>query len=138
MISLSLCSGIRLTRTEEGEHSFYSRGIAFLSQALMKKVSMGKVQKNALSLAQVEQDWLSRGFSCGIWVDPPGQVWEDYVHSMDELLMVLEGDLKVEMQGRAVRLKEGGEVLIRANVRHTVRNEGGTTARWLYGYKSSG
>ena len=57
---------------------------------------------------------------------------------MDELLMVLEGDLKVEMQGRAVRLKEGEEVLIRANVRHTVRNEGGTTARWLYGYKSSG
>jgi len=50
--------------------------------------------------------------------------------------MVLEGDLKVEMQGRAVRLKEGEEVLIRANVRHTVRNEGGTTARWLYGYKT--
>src|SRR5437879_4664998 len=119
MISLSLCSGIRLTRTEEGEHSFYSRGIAFLSQALMKKVSMGKVQKNALSLAQVEQDWLSRGFSCGIWVDPPGQVWEDYVHSMDELLMVLEGKLELEMQGRTFRPKQGEEILIPAEVTHS-------------------
>jgi len=104
----------------------------------MKKVSMGKVQKNALSLAQLEQDWLSRGFSCGLWVDPPGQVWEDYVHSKDELLMVLKGEVELEMQGRTFRAKQGEEVLIRANVRHSVRNVGGTTARWLYGYSSSG
>jgi len=104
----------------------------------MKTVSMGKVQKDALSLAQVEQDWHSQGFSCGLWVDPPGQVWEDYVHSMDELLMVLEGELELEMQGRIFRPNQGEEVLIPAEVRHTVRNVGGTTARWLYGYKSSG
>ena len=48
--------------------------------------------------AAVEGDWPSRGFSCGLWVDSPGQVWEDY---------------------------------------HSVRNVGGTTARWLYGYKGN-
>jgi len=48
--------------------------------------------------AHVESEWCARGFSCGLWVDPPGQVWEDYVHSTDELLMVLEGELELEMQ----------------------------------------
>ena len=88
-----------------------------------------------LDRTQVEKDWHSRGFSCGLWVDPPGQVWEDYVHPVDELLMVLEGELELKMQGRRVRPKRGEEVLIPANVRHTVLNVGGTTARWLYGYK---
>ena len=92
---------------------------------------------NAMKLdrAEIEQDWHSRGFSCGLWIDPPGQVWEDYMHSTDELLMVLEGELELEMQERTFRPKWGEEVLIPARVTHTVRNVGGTTARWLYGYK---
>jgi mannose-6-phosphate isomerase-like protein (cupin superfamily) len=65
----------------------------------------------------------------------PGQVWKDYTHSTDELLMVLEGELELEMQGRTIRPRRGEEVLIPARVRHTVRNVGGTTARWLYGYQ---
>jgi len=84
---------------------------------------------------QVAEGWRDRGFSCGLWVDPPGQVWEDYVHGTDELLMVLEGELELEMQGRTFRPKAGEEVLIPARVSHSVRNVGGTTARWLYGYK---
>lgn len=86
--------------------------------------------------AQIERDWRRRGFSCGLWVDPPGQVWEDYVHSTDELLLVLEGELELEMQGRAFQPATGEEVLIPARVTHSVRNVGGTTARWLYGYKN--
>jgi len=88
-----------------------------------------------LDYKKTEQEWSSRGFSCGLWVDPPGQVWEDYTHGTDELLMVLEGELELEMQGRSFRPRWGEEVLIPARVRHTVRNVGGTTARWLYGYK---
>ncbi|MFZ1866157.1 MAG: hypothetical protein WAU39_18185 [Polyangiales bacterium] len=37
----------------------------------------------------VAADWRSRGFSCDLWVDPPGQVWADYVHEVDELVMVV-------------------------------------------------
>lgn len=85
--------------------------------------------------AQVEQAWEARGFSCGLWVDPPGQAWEGYVHGTDELLLVLEGELELEMQGRTFRPRIGEEVLIPARVSHSVRNVGGTTARWLYGYK---
>jgi len=84
---------------------------------------------------RIERDWRARGFSCDLWVDPPGRVWEGYVHATDELLMVLEGELEVEMQGRRFRPKTGEEVFIPAHVTHSVRNVGGTTARWLYGYK---
>ncbi len=90
----------------------------------------------AVDQAQIEREWRTRGFSCGLWVDPPGQVWEDYVHSTDELLLVLEGELELEMQGRSFRPATGEEVLIPARVTHSVRNVGGTTARWLYGYKN--
>jgi mannose-6-phosphate isomerase-like protein (cupin superfamily) len=56
----------------------------------------------------------------------------------DELLMVVEGDLELEMQGRTFRPKKGEEVFIAAREPHSVRNVGGTTARWLYGYKNTG
>jgi mannose-6-phosphate isomerase-like protein (cupin superfamily) len=85
--------------------------------------------------AQIEQDWKAKGFSCDLWVDPPGQVWENYVHSVDEVVMVLEGALELELQGRRFRPKVGEEVFIPAHVTHSVRNVGGTTARWLYGYR---
>jgi len=92
----------------------------------------------AIDRAQVESGWRTRGFSCGLWVDPPGQVWEDYIHSTDELLMVLEGELELEMQGRTFRPGNGEEIFIPARETHSVRNVGGTTARWLYGYKNTG
>ena len=93
------------------------------------------MSRTAVDRDQIERDWHARGFSCELWVDPPGQMWEGYVHSVDELLMVLEGELELEMQGRTLHAKIGEEVLIPAHVTHSVRNVGGTTARWLYGYK---
>lgn len=45
-------------------------------------------------LDKVAQDWKKRGFSCDLWVDPPGRRWEDFVHAVDELVMVVEGDRK--------------------------------------------
>jgi mannose-6-phosphate isomerase-like protein (cupin superfamily) len=99
---------------------------------------MATMSSNAgkLDRAQIAKDWQARGFSCGLWVDPPGQVWEDYVHETDELLMILEGELELEMQGKTFRPAIGEEVLIPARTNHSVRNIGGTTARWLYGYKA--
>jgi mannose-6-phosphate isomerase-like protein (cupin superfamily) len=94
------------------------------------------VEVYRVNRASIEQDWHSRGFTCGVWVDPPGQEWVDYVHSTDELVMVVEGELGLEMQERTFHLKLGEEVLIPAHTSHTVRNVGGTTAWWLYGYKN--
>jgi len=88
-----------------------------------------------IETSTIEKDWRQRGFSFGIWTDPPGQVWSDYEHAGDELFMVMEGEVELEMQGRALRPAIGDEVLIPARTLHTVRNVGARTARWLYGYK---
>lgn len=91
---------------------------------------------NLMNLQKIQEDWKSRGFSFGVWVDPPWQVWEDYTHLTDELFMVVEGDVELEMKGRKLRLKSGEEILIPKNVLHSVRNLGKTQSRWLYGYKN--
>jgi len=44
---------------------------------------------------QVAADWAKRGFSCDLWIDPPGRRWEDFTHATDELVVVLEGEMEV-------------------------------------------
>ena len=47
-------------------------------------------------LEEIRRNWADRGFSCDIWVDSPGQEWKDFVHPVDELVFVLEGDLTID------------------------------------------
>lgn len=90
----------------------------------------------ALDRGAVSADWQARGFTCDLWTDPPGQRWEDFVHDVDEVLMPVEGTLEVEIDGRVHRPAIGEELFIPAGNSHSVRNVGGSTARWLYGYSS--
>jgi quercetin dioxygenase-like cupin family protein len=90
-----------------------------------------------VDIKAVRSDWQSRGFSCDVWTDPPGQVWNDYRHAVDEVVMVLEGDVEFEIAGNVVRPAPGEELLIPAGAVHTVRNLGTTTSQWLYGYNST-
>jgi mannose-6-phosphate isomerase-like protein (cupin superfamily) len=83
----------------------------------------------------IETDWAKRGFSCDLWIDPPGQRWEDFTHANDELIMLLEGKMEFEVAGRISYPEIGEELLIPAGAVHSARNIGKTTARWLYGYK---
>jgi quercetin dioxygenase-like cupin family protein len=83
----------------------------------------------------VSRDWTARGFSCDLWVDPPGQRWEDFVHTTDELVLVLEGELEFEIDGEISQPETGEEIFIPAGAVHSVRNIGASTARWLYGYR---
>jgi mannose-6-phosphate isomerase-like protein (cupin superfamily) len=91
-----------------------------------------------VDIKAVRSGWHSRGFSCDVWTDPPGQVWNDYRHAVDEVVMLLEGDVEFEIAGKVVRPSPGEELLIPVGTLHTVRNLGITTSRWLYGYKSPG
>lgn len=84
---------------------------------------------------KVRTDWERRGFNCGIWTDPPGQVWSDYVHATDELVMLLEGEIEISFQGKTLHPKVGEEILIPAGVSHTVINIGNKINRWYYDYK---
>ncbi len=88
--------------------------------------------------AQVASDWAARDFTCEIWTDPPGQVWADFIHATDELVMTMEGEVEFEVAGKCHRPRAGQELLIPANARHTVRNVGSTVSRWFYGYRRSG
>ena len=31
--------------------------------------------------AEIAANWATRGFSCELWTDSPGQCWEDFVHA---------------------------------------------------------
>jgi quercetin dioxygenase-like cupin family protein len=83
----------------------------------------------------VKDAWATRGFSCGIWSDPPGQVWEDYIHDADELLMLIDGEIEARMNGRLLRPAAGEELFIPVGTVHTVINNGAHTNRWFYGYR---
>jgi uncharacterized protein YdcH (DUF465 family) len=83
---------------------------------------------------EVRRDWAGRGYSCDPFSDPPGQVWRDYTHDVNELVTVVAGRLEIEMHGVRYTLEPGDELFIpRAGV-HTVRNADAGETRWLYGY----
>ena len=63
---------------------------------------------------QIKQDWHSRGYSFGVFSDPPGQVWADFVHRTNELIVLAEGEIEVEIEGKAERFQIGGMVFIHA------------------------
>jgi mannose-6-phosphate isomerase-like protein (cupin superfamily) len=82
-----------------------------------------------------KKDWDSRGYSFGIFKDPPGKIWADYVHMTDELVVLAEGEIEIEIEGKSEQPTIGREIFIPANAMHTVRNVGNTNNVWYYGYK---
>jgi quercetin dioxygenase-like cupin family protein len=90
-----------------------------------------------LNCEEIETDWATRRFSCDLWVDTPGQSWEDFTHETDEIVTVLEGNMEFEVEGKVYHPKVGEELIIPARAVHSARNIGKTTALWLYGYKGT-
>ena len=62
----------------------------------------------------IKRDWNSRGYSFGVFRDPPGQVWAAFVHQTDELVVLAEGEIEVEIEGKAERFQIGEMVFIPA------------------------
>ena len=89
---------------------------------------------NPINTQDISRNWKARGFSCGLWTDPPGQCWEGYVHRTNELVLIIEGELELEIGGVISHPRIGEEIFIPAGAAHSVRNIGNTTAKWLYGY----
>jgi quercetin dioxygenase-like cupin family protein len=82
----------------------------------------------------VAGDWGERGFSCELFVDPPGREWNGFAHRADELVTVVEGRLELEIGGERFVAEPGDELFIPRGVTHSVRNRSTGTTRWLYGY----
>lgn len=92
-------------------------------------------QGQPLESQRVAEVWARDGFSCDLWVDPPGQQWVDFVHQTDERVVVKEGRIEFEVEGTRATLEPGDEVFIPAGSCHSVWNRGSSTARWFYGYR---
>ena len=40
------------------------------------------------------------GFGCDVGTDPPGHVWADFVHDVDEIMMLVEGEIEASFAGK--------------------------------------
>ncbi|MDH5762274.1 MAG: cupin domain-containing protein [Nitrospinota bacterium] len=63
---------------------------------------------------QITKDWNRRSYSCDLWTDPPGQAWENFVHAVDELVMLIKGTIALEIQGQPLKPEPGQEIVIPA------------------------
>ncbi|MEE9544085.1 MAG: cupin domain-containing protein [Rhodospirillales bacterium] len=82
----------------------------------------------------VAADWRARGYSCDLFIDPPGRQWIDFVHATDELVSVAEGRLEMTVGEKQVVAEAGDEVFIPRHAVHSVNNIHAGTTRWYYGY----
>ena len=62
----------------------------------------------------IKQYWHLRGYSFSVFREPPSQVWADFVHRTNELVVIAEGEIEVEIEGKAERFQIGGMVFIPA------------------------
>jgi quercetin dioxygenase-like cupin family protein len=82
----------------------------------------------------VSNSWGRRGYSCDVFVDPPGREWNNFVHSTNELVTVIEGKLQMTIEGEDLLAEPGDEVFIPKRACHSVKNIHYATTKWLYGY----
>ena len=62
----------------------------------------------------IKQYWHLRGYSFSVFCEPPSQVWADFVHRTDELVVLAEGEIEVEIEGKAERFQIGEMIFIHA------------------------
>ena len=82
----------------------------------------------------VAADWRERGYSCHLFVDPPGREWNGFVHASNELVTVAEGRLELTVGEQRVIAGPGDEIYIPRGAVHSVKNIADGTTRWYFGY----
>ena len=53
----------------------------------------------------IKENWRSRGYSFGVFQDPPKQVWANFVHKTDELVVLAEGEIEIVIEGKGSSTK---------------------------------
>ena len=92
----------------------------------------------ALSVARTAVAADFADFFFGVFRNPPGQVFTNFIHEADEFVVVAERDLEIEVAGETARCAPADQVLIPAQASHTLRTaqSGGSTC--FYGYDRFG
>lgn len=110
----------------------------YYTSQIKARISMDNVTRSKFSQpvekASVEKDWKKKGYSCSWFIDPPGQQWNNFVHSTNEMVTVVDGRLKMTIEGQSWIIEPGDEVFIPKGAVHSVKNIHSDETRWLYGY----
>jgi len=83
---------------------------------------------------KIAKFWKERGYSCDMFIDPPGREWNNFVHPTNELVTIVEGKLQMAIDGESFIAEPGDEVCIPKGACHSVKNIHNATTKWLYGY----
>ena len=87
-------------------------------------------------LSDLERSFRDRGYSFGIFVDPPGRQWLGFVHAADEIVVPIEGTVAITIAGVRHDPSPGEEVFIPAGAVHDVVTSSAAGSRWAYGYRT--
>ncbi len=77
-------------------------------------------RKEIRNRKKMAEEWGTKGYSCGLWIDPTGQKWLNFVHEADELVLVVQGKIRLEVGEDAIEIGPGNEALIPAGSNHSV------------------
>ena len=87
-----------------------------------------------VSFDDVRAEWEREGFSFGVFRDPAGQEWNEFVHDVDEYVLVAEGTLSIDVGQETAEVAPGDLVCIPRGVSHSLKTTSPTGSVWLYGY----
>jgi quercetin dioxygenase-like cupin family protein len=100
----------------------------------MTKILEANAYPAPVSHAAVRANWLAKGFSFGVFRDPPGQEWNGFVHDTDEYVAIAEGRLRVSVGQETVEAGPGDLIRIPAGEVHSLKTLSPEGSVWLYGY----
>lgn len=100
----------------------------------MRPTFQNAVYSTPIDRFSVEKEWREKGFSFGVFRDPPGQEWNDFVHSSDEYVVVAEGALTISVGSETASCTAGDLVWIPHDTPHSLKTTSSGGSVWLYGY----
>ncbi|NKB50777.1 MAG: cupin domain-containing protein [Rhizobiaceae bacterium] len=83
---------------------------------------------------EVKELWRQEGFDFGIFRDPPGQEWNDFVHGTDEYVLVAQGNLTISVGIESADCQPGDLVRIPRGISHSLKTTSPSGSVWFYGY----
>lgn len=82
----------------------------------------------------VERNLQRENFSFGVFRDPPGQEWNNFVHRTDEYVLIAEGKLAMRVGDEKLVAEPGDLVRIPRGAYHSLKTVSAEGSVWLYGY----
>jgi len=86
-----------------------------------------------VNLDHVIESWSNCGFDSQYHSETAGYSIQNEIRDTDELIMLLDGAMRIELDGEIVQPKRGEVLLIPALKPHSIVSVGGAETTWLSG-----